>query len=256
MPERGLDDYASPILRAAVFHRIFPGAQISYEVVGIEDAFPQGHREYEGKALEAVRCTIVFNDGTYIVAHKEIDLRDRNRDRAQTPEELAKDETKALGRALRDAGIPQRLSELKLLMQWYPNATVGTIVSNNSSPLPAAARTVSSSVEDQVEAAFPGTVVEDDHVDAGADEPTLEQQVARRFAMLEGPTKKRVVDFAREIGCNNVLKAGGYADSITAFLDALDEGDAARAAPGTPERYEERRQEAIASLERDKEEPF
>jgi len=264
MPERGLEDYASPILRAAVFHRIFPGAQIGYEVVDIADAFPMGHREYEGKAAEAVRCTIIFADGTFIVAHKEIDLRDRNRERPQTPEELAKDETKALGRALRDAGIPQRLSELKLLMQWYPNATVGYVsnnssvgyVSNNSSPEGPALVTLSRpGPQESLEAAFPGSTIEEDHADAGSDEPTPEQELARKFAFLTGGEKRTVTEFARDLGCTNVLKAGEHVDAITAFIEALADTDSARPAePGTPERYEQRRQEAIAAL--GDEEPF
>jgi hypothetical protein len=261
MPERGLEDYASPILRAAVFHRIFPGAQIGYEVVDIADAFPMGHREYEGKAAEAVRCTIIFADGTFIVAHKEIDLRDRNRERPQTPEELAKDETKALGRALRDAGIPQRLSELKLLMQWYPNATVG-YVSNNSSPEGPALVTLSRpGPQESLEAAFPGSTMEEDHADAGSDEPSPEQALARRFAMLEGGEKRVVVEYARELGCNNVMKAGDHVDAIVAFIEGLADTNyataadpAAKAEPGTTERYEQRRQEAIAAL--GDEEPF
>lgn len=224
----GLADYASPILRASVFRRLYPGAQISYTVVSIEDAFPMGHRDYEGKAMEAVRCEIVFADGTYIVAHKEVDLKDnRNRDIAQTPENLAKDETKALGRALRDAGIPQRLSELKLLMQWYPNATRETSVVNTSSlvrpPLSdSGVQELTNGVANSLAAAFPGSSVEndDDHADAGTEEPTAEQQLARRFAMLDGPSKAALVSYAREtLGVGNVLRAGEHVEALNAYLD-------------------------------------
>lgn len=237
MPERGLEDYASPILRASVFRRMYPGAQISYSVVDIADAFPMGHRDYEGKALEAVRCEIIFADGTYIVAHKEIDLKDnRNRDVLQTPENLAKDETKALGRALRDAGIPQRLSELKIVMQWYPNVsreTLANVVNTSSLVRPPIDGVVG--VQDSLAEAFPGSTEIDDGADAGADEPTVEQQLAKRFAMLDGPSKANVVAYAREmLGCGNVLRAGEHAEALMAWLDQHESAlDAPAAAAST-----------------------
>lgn len=248
MPEQGLADYASPILRASVFRRLYPGAQISYSVVAIEDAFPMGHRDYEGKALEAVRCEIIFADGNYIVAFKEIDLKDnRNRDVVQTPENLAKDETKALGRALRDAGIPQRLTELKLIMQWYPNVSRETSP-NTSSLVRSPVGGTPATVQDQLDEAFPGSVESDDAADAGADEPTVEQQLARRFAMLDGPSKANVVAFAREtLGCGNVLRAGEHAETLMAHLDNLQSThDVPTASTGiTPEE-----QAVVAEIER------
>jgi hypothetical protein len=180
-----------------------------------------GHRDYEGKALEAVRCEIIFADGTYIVAHKEIDLKDqRNRDVVQTPENLAKDETKALGRALRDAGIPQRLSELKLVMQWFPNVSRETSVNTSSPGRPPQNGTVAVGVQETLDEVFPGSTEETDDADAGADEPTPAQVLAKRFAFLEGPDKARIVQYAREtLGCSNVLKAGEHAEALLAYLD-------------------------------------
>ena len=212
----GLDDYASPILRASVFRRLNPGAQISYTVVPIGQAFPLGHHEYEGKATEAVRCEIVLADGTFVVAHKEIDKKDRGKDVAQTPEQMAKDETKALGRALRDLGIPQRLSELKLVMQWI--ASMDGNVSRQTNTVPDQG-VRPKTVTETIEAVFGDTTEEEDSADAGADEPTLEQIVAKQFALLEGPDKAAVVKYAREeLGCSNVMRSGEHADALSVYI--------------------------------------
>lgn len=207
MPEpRGLLDYASPILRCAVFRQLNPTAQITYTVIPMSEAFPEGHREYEGKAVEAVRCEIVWPDGHYIVAHKEMDLVDRNRKQDQTPEQLAKDESKALGRALRDAGIPQRLSELHDLMRW---------IASMHSPItsrPAAAERPTDEGEP-----------DEDSADAGAEDPTDEQVLASRFSQLAGADKAAVSKHARDVmGVANVMRAGEHADALLAYLDKKD----------------------------------
>jgi len=203
-----------------VFRRLNPGAQISYSVIPIGEAFPLGHYEYEGKATEAVRCEIVLADGTYIVAHKEIDKRDRGKDVAQTPEQMAKDETKALGRALRDAGVPQRLTELKELMRW--------IATMDGAPIPthfdrtAAFDTKARDVEIKLEEAFPGSVeeVNGDAPDAGSDDPTVELALARKFALLNGADKVAVVKYARDtLGVSNVLRAGDQAEALSEYID-------------------------------------
>jgi hypothetical protein len=212
MPEqRGLDNYASPILRAAVFRRLFPGAQVSYKVVPIGDAFPVGHTDYEGKASEAIRCEIVLADGTYVVAHKEIDKAERGRNRTQTPEELAKDETKALGRALRDLGIPQRLTELKILMQWIVDMDGNVPLSSGGVTV---ARTAALSVSsDDIDDS-------DDSADAGAEDPTVEQMVAMRFSQLNGASKAAVSKHARDtLGVANVMRAGEHADALLDYID-------------------------------------
>lgn len=197
----GLANYASPILRAAVFRRLNPGATISYTVVPIEEAFPKGHTEYEGKAAEAIRCEIIFADGSYLAAHKEIDTVDRGRPVAQTPERLAADETKALGRALRDAGIPQRLSELHDLMRW--------IVDLSEPNPPAAARASAPDAGDDG----------DDAPDAGAEDPTPEQVVAQKFARLSGADKAAVSKHARDaLGVSNVMRSGEHAEALDEYL--------------------------------------
>lgn len=213
MPEqRGLDNYASPILRAAVFRRLYPGAQITYKVIPIGEAFPTGHTEYEGKATEAIRCEIVLADGTYVVAHKEIDKQDRNRARQQTPEELAKDETKALGRALRDLGVPQRLTELKLLMQWIAS------MSGASSTGTSAGVTRGATPQQEQDEDFHDP--DSDPADAGAEDPTVEQVVAQKFSQLTGAGKAAVSKYARdELGVANVMRAGEHADAMLAYIE-------------------------------------
>lgn len=205
---RGLADYASPILRCAVFRQLNPNAQITYTVIPMSEAFPEGHREYEGKAVEAVRCEIVWPDGHYIVAHKEMDLVDRGRKQDQTPEQLAKDESKALGRALRDAGIPQRLSELHDLMRW-----IASMHSPITSRPAAAAERPTSTVD----------LDDDDSADAGAEDPTDEQVLATRFSQLPGADKAAVSKHARDVmGVANVMRAGEHADALLAYLDKKD----------------------------------
>lgn len=216
--QRGLENYASPILRAAVFRRLYPGAMVSYEIVPIEDAFPAGHQDYEGKAKEAIRCEIVLADGTWVIAHKEMDLVERGRAVVQTPEQLAKDETKALGRALRDLGIPQRLTELKELMRW--------VASMEGSAAPTASTTSPS------ESPIGSDGDNDDSADAGADDPTPEQILAQRFSRLTGAGKADVSKYARdELGVANVMRAGEHADALLGYLDLYVSGMAKAAEP-------------------------
>lgn len=216
----GLDDYASPILRCAVFRQLNPGCQISYTVVPIGTAFPLGHTQYEGKATEAVKCEIVLQDGSYITAFKEIDKVDRGRDIPATPENMAKNETKALGRALRDGGIPQRLSELRDLMVWVSTLDGSGNGKASSTSLPFDAEDVS--------------VEEVDDADAGAQEPTPEQLVAQKFAQLNGADKAAVVKHAREVlNLGNVMRSGEQAETLMAYIEGQmwRRGDAPTAAP-------------------------
>lgn len=209
----GLENYASPILRAAVFRQLHPDAHISYTVVPIEDAFPEGHRDYEGKATQAIRCEIIWPDGRYVVAHKEMDLFERGKPVPQTPEQLAKDETKALGRALRDLGIPQRLTELQTLMRWLvalrggePKPQPATRQQSTGSAWPPDSSDASSS--------------DDDSPDAGADEPTAEQVLAQRFGQLNGADKVAVSAHARSLGVANIMRAGEHAEALIAYIES------------------------------------
>lgn len=210
----GLDDYGSPILRMAVFRQLNPGAQVYFSVVPIGQAFPPGHFDYEGKATEAVKCEIILANGSFIVAFKEIDKKDRGKDIAQTPEQLAKDETKCLGRALRTAGIPQRLSELKILMQW--------VASMNGSP-GRTPETGERTALETITSVFPDSTVEDDAADAGTEEPTSEQVLAQRFSRLPGADKMIVAKYAREtFDVANVMRAGEHADTLLDYIERAE----------------------------------
>lgn len=244
----GLADYASPILRAAVFRQLNPDAHITYTIVPIGQAFPEGHQEYEGKATEAVRCEIVWPDGRYVTAFKEIDKVDRGRTRAQTPEELAKDETKALGRALRDCGIPQRLTELKLLMQWIASMSGAPLAVTNVTNVEASTFGADDESGD----------VEDDSPDAGS-EPTVEQVLAERFSRLNGADKAAVFKHATELGVKNVMRAGEHAEALLAYIESYawlkDTPDDAPQAP-PPAEPERAKVGSRAGKHSDKEEPF
>lgn len=215
----GLANYASPILRAAVFRQLHPDAHITYTVVPIEEAFPEGHRDYEGKATQAIRCEIVWPDGRYVVAHKEMDLQERKRDGKtvavpQTPEQLAKDETKALGRALRDLGIPQRLTELQTLMRWLVALRGG-----ETKPQPAARQQSTTGSAWPPDSSDPSSS-EDDSPDAGADEPTAEQVLAQKFSQLNGADKVAVSAHARSLGVANIMRAGDHAEALIAYIES------------------------------------
>lgn len=208
----GLDNYASPILRAAVFRQLNPDAYITYRVVTMEEAFPEGFREYEGKATHAIHCQIIWPDGHFVDAYKEIDVVDnRNRRIAMTPEELAKNETKALGRAMRDCGIPQRLTELKMLMSW-----LATMNGRPAATLPPGSTVVADEFNDE------GGGEIDDPADAGAEE-TQAQALATRFSRLSGKSKAEVAKHARDVfGVANVMRADEEsAIKLLAFIDTM-----------------------------------
>lgn len=213
MPEYGLPNYASPYLRKAVFDRIHPGSQVEYEVVPIADALPAGHADGGGKPEMAIMCTIVMADGTWVTGVKEIDLFEwSKRDRKwqpveQSPEQFTKDCTKALGRALRDAGIPQKVDELKALMAWHVALTA-----------PAQVRLLDKATGEIVGSDDPDG---DDDPDAGV-EQTGEQRLAAKFQALDGPLKADISTRAKsELGVTNVMRAGDHADTIEAWIDAI-----------------------------------
>lgn len=213
MPEYGLKNYASPYLRKAVFDRLHPGAQVEYEVIPIEAAFPAGHYDGKGEAKEAIVCTITMADGTWVTGTKEVELKEYSKrsnkwvDVEQTAEQFTKDCTKALGRAMRDAGIPMHIDDLKALMQWIVALT-------NVAGARYVART-----DDLVGSDDPDG--DDEHPDAGS-EPTTEQRVAARLAALDPPNKLEVANRAREeLGVTNIMRAGGRAEELETMLDSL-----------------------------------
>lgn len=211
--------YASPILRKAVFDRLHPGATVEYQVVSIEAAFPDGHTVGEGEAREAIVCTIVGDDGSWWEGAKEIDLveYDKNRKRrdvVQTPEQFTADCTKALGRCLRDAGIPQKVAELMTLMRWIADL-------DGRAP-----RQVNRSTGEISGSTNPDDVDQSDA--GGSDEPTLEQQTAVAVSRLSGADKAKLARIAREeLGVTNLMRSGAEAANVLSLIGALaaEQGD-------------------------------
>lgn len=210
-----LAGYASPILRKAIFDRLNPGNIVEYDVVPLAEAFPDGHAvEPEAGASEAIRCTIYRADGSYCVGYKEINLNELDRSKRwrsvdQTPEQYTKDCTKAMGRALRDGGIPMHLDECMVILKMLAPAPVvgrGRLVNVDTGEL-------SGSLSPDGD---------DDHPDSGAEELTLEQQVAVKFQQLNGADKLAVSKRARDdLGITNVLRSGEHAETIQGWLDSL-----------------------------------
>ena len=210
----GLENYASPILRAAVYLRLHPGAEITYNIVPIGEAFPPGHREYEGKATEAVECTIINPDGSWVQAYKECDLVERGKPVLQTPENLAKDQTKALGRALRDAGIPQKMSELQTLMRWIVALSPQTVQTAGLQDQPQQVDTTTGEI-------MHGASQDVDDPDAGNGDSLLEL-LQGRIAQLTPTEKVAVAKKARdEHGVANLMRPPD--DKITEIHQVIDE---------------------------------
>lgn len=216
-PFRSGGAYVSPIARAALMHRMHPGAQISYDIVSMDEAFPRIAIDYQGGATHAVRCEIVWPDGRYVVAHKEIDMKVKTRTgwggpRAITPEEIQKDETKALGRAMRDCGIPQKMDEFQALMRWIV-ALEGTQPLQTERKPALTATYVTTAVPDE----------DDGPVDADEDTLTPEQMLAEALALLDPAKRPAIAQRAKtDLGVGNVMRAGEHAPTILAWLH--DEG--------------------------------
>ena len=207
--------YASPHLRKAVLDKLHPYATTQAETVPIDEAFPPGHWQGEGQPIEAIVFTIFANDGlgTFWQGVKEIDTREQDkksrtwRDREQTAEAWATDRTKAMGRALGDAGIPQRVPELRLLMSW--------IAELEGRP-PALSRRVNS---------YTGEIGKED-IDApdagGDDEKSLAQIVAERVMGLDGPLKAHLSKMAREeLGITNLMQSGEQAQDVLRLIGRI-----------------------------------
>lgn len=199
-----LDGYVSPILRCAVFRQMHPGAQIEFKVVPIDDAFPQGFRAPAGgttSPVSAIVCTAYFPDGTWVEAAREIDEEEQGRDKkwrpaAMTPEYYAKIETKAMGRMLTKAGIPQKDFELRDLMRWLV-ALNGRPSAPSAPPIVAGVNTDTGEVVNR--AAF--AAMPDDHVDdPDADDTTVtpSMELAEAIQALPPVLKGQLAKWARE----------------------------------------------------------
>lgn len=223
-----LDSYASPLIRMAVFRRLNPGVQITFEILPIEDAMPayfaNGPSGCPQSPVEVVRCTAILTDGSWIEADREVDLCEQGRDKKWrdidlTPEYYAKVQTKAMGRMLTRAGIPQKDYELRDLMRWIvaldgrPLSTVGSA--------PAGVDTSTGEIVDRSAFAAMPSAEEVDDPDADDDTLTPNQELAQRFQELPGTIKAKVAKWAREsLGIANVMAAP--ADQIDAVHEYID----------------------------------
>lgn len=214
-----LADYVSPVMRMGVFRRLYPGAKVSYKVVPIGEAFPEGHYGGKGEPVQAVICTIKLADGTQVRGAKEIDLFEQVpkssnwRAVEQTAEQMQKDETKAMGRALRDMGIPSHWSEIQPYMRWLV-ALLGN-EPPQTARLPRGADPATGEIT-PVGRSSPDDV---DPADASDDNLTPEQELAQRIAGLDGPAKAEIGKRAKEeLKVSNVMRAGEHASTILGWL--------------------------------------
>jgi len=203
----GPSNYASPLMRKAVHDRLHPGAFFEYERLPIDDSdIPEAYRRSEGpnvpEPTHVVRCTIIYPDGTWVSADREIDLVQKlkgggTRPIPSTPEAYFSAETKALGRALSRAGIPHQLTELQSLMRWA--------VALSDLPAPATAPPASEPAPGQVE-------------------PAPFAALLGRLEALDGPVKAAVTRVAREQhGITNIasLRDPAKIQTVHTLIDSM-----------------------------------
>ena len=203
----GPSNYASPLMRKAVHDRLHPGAFFEYERLPIDDSdIPEAYRRSEGpnvpEPTHVVRCTIIYPDGTWVSADREIDLVQKlkgggTRPIPSTPEAYFSAETKALGRALSRAGIPHQLTELQSLMRWA--------VALSDPPAPATAPPASEPAPGQVE-------------------PAPFAALLGRLEALDGPVKAAVTRVAREQhGITNIasLRDPAKIQTVHTLIDSM-----------------------------------
>lgn len=233
-------DYASPQLRKAIFDRIHGGSEVVFEVITIEEAFPPGFRDSgapDYPPTHAVRCTIIAYDGTSYQTCREIDRQEYSKKTQRwskqipmTPQYLAASQTKAMGRTLRDAGMPQKRIELQELMRWW-------VALDGRADAARSAAATTRRIDAGTGEIMAAEIVDPDDggdPDAGADDHlTPEQELAERVSALPGPLKAQMAHLAKDIGVKNLLRAGDEAQRLLDQLDDLLE--AQRDAEGEPE---------------------
>lgn len=103
-------DYVSPHTRWALLRDDYPRARYTFDfATGSQLGIP---KDWGGGDTQFITCTIDLGDGTEPMrAWREIDV-------AKTAENLTVLRTKALGRATRMAGYPDRKAELSSVLMW------------------------------------------------------------------------------------------------------------------------------------------
>jgi hypothetical protein len=118
---RGLAGYASPALRWAMLLEDHPTAKVTYGTQSADDGgIPEDWRE---NCQGLVTASIDFGDGREpITAWKEVPetewIKGKKQDFEKNPENLVKLRTQALGRALKQAGYPDGIDDLRPLITW------------------------------------------------------------------------------------------------------------------------------------------
>jgi len=126
------EQYASPGLRWGLLQDDYPGASNEYRLVTADD-IPGGH-PFASPGEEFVLCTITFPPAF----HKSpaYGWKPLSEARKRDDESYAALRTKALGRAIKDAGYPDKLPDLKALMVWRKRAAeIGALAAGNSGVL-------------------------------------------------------------------------------------------------------------------------
>lgn len=118
MPD-GLPNYASPMLRWGLLLEDHPGATVEYDVVlGEHEGIPPQF----GGSNEFVRAVIHIPGLPDVAGCKEIPdthvVKGKSQPFQRTSDNWQVLRTKALGRALKQAGYPDDLKDLKALMHW------------------------------------------------------------------------------------------------------------------------------------------
>jgi hypothetical protein len=124
MPEKDLAGYVSVNLRLALMKADHPDAVVDFEVVAAEDSGI--HPVFRGDTKWFVVCTIAAPGMVPITAWKEVPqtvVRWEKGVRKEVPatfnpEFLVKLQTMAAGRALKQMGYPDAISDLKPLLLW------------------------------------------------------------------------------------------------------------------------------------------
>jgi hypothetical protein len=124
MPEKELQGYVSVNLRLALMKADHPNAEVIFDVVAAEDSGI--HPVFRGDTKWFVTCSIEAPGMTPIKSWKEVPKtvvrwvggQKKNVPAELNPEFLVKLQTMAAGRALKQMGYPDSITDLKPLLLW------------------------------------------------------------------------------------------------------------------------------------------
>jgi hypothetical protein len=211
------ESYVSPMLRWGLLLNDHPGAKSEFKIVSVEQ-LPIPERFREDK--EYLVCSIVFPDGNATaIGWKPLKAAKKPGD-----EGYAALRTMALGRALKDAGYPDKMPDLKALVLWRQRqAEISAIQSGVPRPaLPVAAESIERALEEAADPVADATspddgspdIVDAEVVEEDTDPPEIYQQIlqgafsAEADATDEGPTPDKKADiFAALEGFGNKDRA-------------------------------------------------